>query len=108
MRLFLDENIDIDFASLLHGHQVETARSMGWRGLENGALLALVRRDFAAMITLDRGILFQQNHSGHHLSIYVLRTPDGKMASLKSCVPALLQVLADHQPGTLREVSAEG
>ena len=108
MRLFLDENIDVDFARLLPGYEVETARSMGWRGLENGALLARVRLEFSATVTLDRGILQQHNHAGHKLTIYVLRTPDGKMVSLKKCLDALVQALVGDEAGTLREVSAEG
>lgn len=107
MRLFLDENIDVDFAGLLPGYEVETSRSMGWRGLENGDLLARVRLEFSAMITLDRGILHQHNHIGHKLTIYVLRTPDGKMTSLKGCLATLMQALVSDEAGTLREVSAE-
>ena len=46
MRVFLDECIDWRLARDLAGHDVRTARQMGWTSIENGELLALAAQHF--------------------------------------------------------------
>lgn len=77
---------------------------MGWRGLKNGELLEKVRNEFDVMITLDRGILFQHNHTNYELCIYVLRTPDGKLDSLKRLLPKLIEQLQGFASGSQIEI----
>jgi hypothetical protein len=44
VRIFLDECIDWRLAREVIGHEVRTARQMGWTTIQNGELLALARR----------------------------------------------------------------
>ena len=39
MRILLDENIPIDFAAELRGHDVSTVVALGWSGVLNGELM---------------------------------------------------------------------
>ena len=45
MKVFLDECIDWRLARDVIGHEVKTAREMGWTAIKNGELLALVARN---------------------------------------------------------------
>lgn len=55
MRLFLDECIDWRLSRHIPGHDVKTARLMGWTAIKNGALLKLVSDQFDAFITVEAG-----------------------------------------------------
>lgn len=62
MRLLLDEQVPSVFADSLIGHTVSTTQQMEWSGLENGELLRRAgTHGFDALITIDKGIEFQQN-----------------------------------------------
>lgn len=62
MRLLLDENLPRKLIPLL-APEVEavTVAQQGWRGKENGELIALAEREFDALATMDQGIPHQQN-----------------------------------------------
>ena len=72
MKILLDENLPQRVRSMLTGHEVVTVDFMGWKGVENGALLKLARHsssrgssgvisssvfDGADKITSEMGIL---------------------------------------------------
>lgn len=62
MRILLDNCIDRNFARLIVGHEVRHAHEFGWRDFENGRLLsAAAAAEFAAMVTVDKNIRYQQN-----------------------------------------------
>jgi hypothetical protein len=46
VKVLLDECIDWRLARDITGHEVKTARQMGWATLKNGELLKLVCRHF--------------------------------------------------------------
>jgi hypothetical protein len=41
------------------GHDVKSARQMGWKTIQNGALLTLASQHFDVFVTLDRNLSFQ-------------------------------------------------
>jgi hypothetical protein len=54
-RILLDENLPIAPKRLLAGHEVATVKDMGWKGIQNGALLALAQQSgFEVLITATR------------------------------------------------------
>ena len=58
----------------LTGHEISTAYEMGWAKLSNGDLLAVAEKNFAAFITTDQNLRYQQNLTGRQLAILVLPT----------------------------------
>ena len=62
MRLLLDENLPGKLIPLL-APEVEavTVAQQGWRGKQNGELIALAEREFDALATMDRRMPHQQN-----------------------------------------------
>ena len=51
MRILLDENIPIDLASDLVGHDVDTVEGLGWAGIANGKLLSRASGKYDKMLT---------------------------------------------------------
>lgn len=39
--VLLDENLPLDLAAEIRGHEVNTVRGLGWTGTENGELMRL-------------------------------------------------------------------
>jgi hypothetical protein len=75
------------------GHEIKTARQMGWSSRKNGELLALAATAFDAFITVDRNLSFQQNLSAVPLAIVVLRCKSNRLADLKVLIPDILRTL---------------
>jgi hypothetical protein len=70
--VFLDECIDWRLARDIVGHDVKTARQMGWMTIQNGALLTLASQHFDVFVTLDRNLSFQQNLDSFSIAVVVL------------------------------------
>jgi hypothetical protein len=58
--MLLDECVDWRLARPIAGHEVATARQMGWTGIKNGQLLALASKHFDVFVTVDRKLPTQQ------------------------------------------------
>lgn len=71
MRVLLDEQLDWRLSrSFGEGFEVETVARRGWRGKKNGELLALMEgAGFDALVTIDRGIPYQQNLSRYAVAV---------------------------------------
>ena len=105
MRLLLDECVPRKFKQELPGHEVSTAREMGWSGKQNGELLALMReRRFEVFITVDQNVEFQQNVKASGIAVVVLAARTNRLKELRPLAPAVLRVLAAIRPGELERV----
>ncbi len=56
MKVFVDECVDWRLSRDIVGHEVRTARQMGWSTIKNGELLALAAREFDVFVTVDRDV----------------------------------------------------
>jgi hypothetical protein len=72
------------------GHEVKTARQMGWTTVKNGELLALAAKEFDVFVTVDRNLGAQQNLSA--LSIAVLTSEIPFNSRARSSTSALMNV----------------
>lgn len=59
MRVLLDECVDWRLLRDLTGHDVKTARQMGWSEVKNGKLLRLTADQLDVFVTVDRNLSFQ-------------------------------------------------
>ena len=101
MKLLFDENMPHAFRHDIPGHDVSTARYMGWKSTVNGELLALARDEFDVLITLDQNIEDQQNLSDSDLAIIVLRPGSDDIEVLRTLVPEILASLNTIRRGQL-------
>jgi hypothetical protein len=101
VKIFLDECIDWRLSRDLVGHEVKTARQMGWTTIKNGELLALASEQFDAFLTVDRNLSFQQNLSSFHIAVIVLCAPSNRLADLKPLIPEVLEEIPKTRSGEL-------
>jgi hypothetical protein len=82
VKVFLDECVDWRLARDIVGHDVKTARQMGWTTVKNGALLTLASQHFDVFGTVDRNLSFQQNLGGFSIAVVVLQAKTNRLADL--------------------------
>jgi hypothetical protein len=105
LKIFIDECVDWRLARDIAGHEVKSAREVGWTGLKNGELLTLAARPFDVFVTTDRNLSFQQNLPTFDIAIVVLRSRSNRLVDLQRLVPDLIDCLAKAKP---REVAYVG
>jgi hypothetical protein len=101
VKVFLDECVDWRLMREIVGHEVNTARQMGWTTIKNGALLALASQQFDVFVTVDRNLAFQQNLEGLSIAVIVLRAHTNRLADLKPLVPDLMAAIEKAPPATV-------
>ena len=105
MKVFLDECVDWRLARDIVGHEVRTARQMGWNTIKNGELLALAGAAFEVS-PVDGNLAFQQNLTSYPIAIIVLRAKSNRLSDLRPLVPKLLAAIEARQPGAAQFVDA--
>ena len=106
MKVFLDECVDWRLARDIAGHEVRTARQMGWTAIKNGELLGLAAARFEIFVTVDGNLAFQQNLASYPIAIIVLRAKSNRLSDLRPLVPKLLEAIEARQPGAVQLVDA--
>jgi hypothetical protein len=101
LRLLFDQGTPLPLRRSLPGHEISTARQMGWDQLQNGDLLAAAEGKFDAFITTDQGLKYQQNLSGRTLAILVL--PTTSWPRLSKHVDSLRAAIEALAPGAFVE-----
>ena len=86
-------------------HDVRTVADMDWRGIKNGALLALAEPEFDAFVTVDGSLQHQQNTPGVDLLTVVLKAKSNRLEHL---LPLVLDANAALAKGRIREVVVVG
>jgi hypothetical protein len=100
MRILLDECIDEALRHCLTGHDCQTCRYAGFRGLANGKLLSAAEQSgFEVLITVDRNMPFQQSLRGHAISLVILQARTTALDDLLALMPDVLSALEVLKPG---------
>jgi len=100
MRVLLDECVPHRLRNHLPQHECQTARRAGFGGLENGELLdAPENAKFDVLVTVDRGIEYQQDFGNRKIAMIVLCAKSIKLNHLTPLVPSLLDRLELIRPG---------
>lgn len=107
MKVFLDECIDWRLSRDIAGHEVKTARQMGWTTIKNGELLALAADHFDVFVTVDRNLAYQQRVGSFRIGVVVLRGKSNRLADLRPLLPVLLAALKESRPGRIELVGGD-
>ena len=99
MKVLLDECVDWRLSRDIVGHEVKTARQMGWATTENGELLALASEHFDVFVTVDRNMSFQQNLGSLPIAVVILHAKSNRLADLRPLVSSLLAAIETAKPG---------
>ena len=101
MRILLDENVSPRFGRLLVGHEVEAVAGSRLRSTQDGPLIQIAEERYDAFVTMDKGILHQQNLKDNLLIIVLMRGPNNRYETLARMAPQVLQFLEDSVPGAI-------
>ncbi len=99
MRILLDENLPRKLKQAFPGHLVTTVGEMGWSGRKNGDLLKLAEEVFEVLVTVDKGIQYQQNFTDRQLILVTLIVVQNKISYLLPLIPRVLKELQVATPG---------
>lgn len=80
VRVLHDENLPRAFGEGFARQRVSTVQAGGWSGTTNGELLRQANQRVDVLLTLGRGLQFQQNNCGH----YPLGSPHEYLPSTSS------------------------
>ena len=101
MRVLLDENIDRLLKVLFAPEfEVVTVRERGWHGKTNGDLLRAAEREFAAFVTMDTNLEFQQTLESIRLGVVVIRTKSNAYSVVAPLMPKINEALHTVRPGS--------
>jgi hypothetical protein len=78
-----------------------------WAEFKNGRLLDAMAGQFDVLVTVDKGIRFQQRLDSRPVAVVLLRAPSNRLADLLPLIPALLEALYHVKPGALREIGGQ-
>jgi hypothetical protein len=111
LRALLDEQVPVDLAELIlqadPAHDVQTVTAMGWNGLKKGTLLREMRASaFAALVTIDRRIEFQQNIPKSGIALVVLHAYRARIRELAPLAPEIASALHRIEPGEIIHLHA--
>jgi hypothetical protein len=98
IRVLLDENLPRKLKWSLDAEAV-TVPERGWGGIKNGRLLRLAAAEFDVLLTMDRGIAFQQNLAGLDLCVVVLSAVSNDIDDLLPLAPSVNAALREAEPG---------
>ena len=104
MRVLLDENLPVNLAAELAGHEVGSVTGPGWQGIKNGELHYKAQSNFEVLVTMDRNLEFQQNIGRLEMCVVLVLATSNRMVHLRPSIPALLEAINVGQPGQLLTV----
>ena len=104
MKILLDECVPVQVRHALIGHDVSTVQAQGWKGIQNGELLAASEAaGFAIFILADKNLRYQQNLDTRQIAVVLL--PTTHWPTLRLHVPAIQTAMETVGPRQFIEVS---
>jgi predicted nuclease of predicted toxin-antitoxin system len=83
MKVLLDECIPRKLKNSFSGHECQTVPEAGLAGQKNGQLLLLAERmGFEVLVTMDKGLQYQQNLLGRSIAVILVRAQSNRLADL--------------------------
>jgi hypothetical protein len=100
MRILLDECIDEALRHAIAGHDCQTCRYAGLKGMTNGKLLAAAEQlGFQVLITVDQNLQYQQQLRDREIALVILEAPTTNLDDLLTLVPDILTALESLKSG---------
>ncbi|MCU1317126.1 MAG: hypothetical protein JWN63_2448 [Candidatus Acidoferrum typicum] len=107
MRLLLDECLPRKFRASFSAHDCETVPQAGLAGKRNGELLSLAeQQSFDVLVTVDKGIEYEQNLAGRKIAIIILRSRSNRLADLLPLAPECLVRLSAIKSGEIVRIGS--
>ena len=108
MRVLLDHCVPKRLRTLLAGHDVKTARQMGWEMLKNGALLTEAAIQFDVFLSVDKKLQFEQNLATLPMTAVILDSESNAFTELAKFGPHLQSLLRTQLKRALYVIRGNG
>jgi len=106
VKVILDEMLPIGLRELLPAHDVVTAAYAGLAGIPNGELISrAIAAGFGAIVTLDLGILHQQNLAAQDIGFVLI--PDNDVDRIRPYSERLEAAISEVTPGSVVHVGGK-
>jgi predicted nuclease of predicted toxin-antitoxin system len=99
MRVLIDECVDPRVKLLIREFGPSTVHEQGWDTLEDGDLLTAAQKEFDVLVTIDRGIEFQQNLSKFQIGVVIAHVPRNQVIYFRVMQKELLAAIGAATPG---------
>jgi len=104
MRILLDECVHAGIKKAFPGHTIQTVPEVGWSGIKNGKLLALIAGQFDVFLTIDQNIRHQQNLADLPFAILFVSVPNNMIDSYLSLFELMRETTQNIRPGEIRVI----
>lgn len=105
MKLLLDECVPRRLRQEFAGHEVFSIEYAGFKGLKNGVLLRRAADEgFEALITVDKGIEYQQNPNNLPIPVLILSARSNRYETLAALIPKAISALSKARKGELLKI----
>ena len=102
MKVLIDECLPLDLRHYFPGHDVHTAQWAGLKSKANGALIeAAELAGYDVLVTIDRSIPNQQNLTGRHLALVIVRAKTNQLEDLLLLVKLIAKAIDEVSPGQI-------
>jgi len=100
MRVLIDECILRKFKLCLTPYDCQTVPEAGLAGKKNGELISLAEGRFDVLLTLDKGLEFQQNLTGRKIAIVPSAPDPTAWRTFNNTLPLAWQLLSQSNRGS--------
>jgi hypothetical protein len=105
IRVLFDECVPRKLKHSFLDYECETAPKLGFAGKGNGELLTLAEAaGFDVLLTVDRGMPYQQNLTGRKIAMLIVSAESNKLKALLPLIPHCLFALENIKPGQIVKV----
>lgn len=107
MRALLDECIPHPVHQYFKqsGLDVQSVHELGWDGVQNGELLAMmIQHGFDVLITVDQNLVYQQNLTDTKISIISIKALSNKTEDIKPAIPRVLNAILSIAEGQIIQI----
>lgn len=101
MRVLFDECVPRRLRKHLAPHQATTLQQTQWGGIKNGELLELAAREFDVLLTVDRGLQFQQNLRALPIAVVGMEARSNRYKDLAPLMSRVLDALQKIKTGQM-------
>jgi hypothetical protein len=109
LKVLFDHNVDRRFRRHLPGHEIHTARELGWDKLENGVLLsAAADGGFDVFVSVDKKLEHEQNLKSLPLPVLLFDSASNALPALTPFTAYILEPLASPLDRLLYIAQADG
>jgi hypothetical protein len=99
--VLLDENLPKQLKGLLSEFNVVTVPQAGWSGKKNGDLLRSADGQFDVLLTVDKGIKYQNNFTGLRIAVVQMYVKSNRLVDIMPILRVVKDAIVSSKTGQI-------